>query len=532
MQNHVSAMVVIQRSRCQFAAHVSGSGRRARRRAAASSGTRSSGARKQQRDEHELLGRHVAAADTRSGRGDDRVADDEADDEQESASRSFGTSRAIATAAATKSSADTVLDHALARVHLCLAALARLPDEVLGQHHCAIVELMGGRPERARGECTRLRAQSSHARGSLCRREPPVARWDGRQLAARGPRLRADEGRRDPRALPVASSRSASTCACPRRRSCRRVYDPSVLLTTAGHAAVQAVLPRRGGAARRARLTSLPEVLPHGRHRGRRHDQAPPHLLRDARQLLGRRLLQAGRGGVRLGALDAGLRRSTRSGSGSPSSAATRSSGSGPTRRRSSAGARSASPTSGSSSSAARTTSGSPGRPARAGPARSSTSTAASASAPRTTGPATTPSASSSSGTSSSCSTSCTPDGSLDRAAHAEHRHRHRASSAWRRSSRASSRSSRPTCSGRSCELGEELLGPLVRPGRRDHPRARRARRPRPRRRVPDGRRRGALERGPRLRAAPDHAPRDAPGRTCSASRARSCRSSTSASSR
>ena len=73
--------------------------------------------------------------------------------------------------------------------------------------------------------------------------------------------------------------------------------------------------------------------------------------------------------------------------SGSPSSAATRSSGSGPTRRRSSAGARWACRTSASSCSAARTTSGSPARPGPAGRARSSTSTAASTSAPRTTGP-------------------------------------------------------------------------------------------------------------------------------------------------
>ena len=40
----------------------------------------------------------------------------------------------------------------------------------------------------------------------------------------------------------------------------------------------------------------LPEGLPHGRPRRRRHDRAPPHVLRDARQLLDRRLLQA-RGG-------------------------------------------------------------------------------------------------------------------------------------------------------------------------------------------------------------------------------------------
>ena len=43
------------------------------------------------------------------------------------------------------------------------------------------------------------------------------------------------------------------------------------------------------------RADHLPEVLPHRRHRERRHHHAPPDLLRDARQLLDRRLLQAGR---------------------------------------------------------------------------------------------------------------------------------------------------------------------------------------------------------------------------------------------
>ena len=66
-------------------------------------------------------------------------------------------------------------------------------------------------------------------------------------------------------------------------------------------------------------------------------------------------------------------------------------------------------PTSGSCGWAARTTSGSRARPARAGRARSSTSTAALDFGPDATARATTPSASSSSGTSSSCSTSCTP---------------------------------------------------------------------------------------------------------------------------
>ena len=166
-----------------------------------------------------------------------------------------------------------------------------------------------------------------------------------------------------------------------------RSYDPIGPAHDRRHAALQALLPRRGGAAR-ARLTALPEVLPHDRHRERRHDAPPPHLLRDARQLLDRRLLQGGRGRVRARAVDGGLRASTAERHlDHASSGATRSSGSGPTRRRSSAGARSACPTSASSCSAARTTSGSRARPAPAGPARSSTSTAAPTSARTRTGP-------------------------------------------------------------------------------------------------------------------------------------------------
>ena len=51
----------------------------------------------------------------------------------------------------------------------------------------------------------------------------------------------------------------------------------------------------------------VPEVLPHDRHRERRQRRAAPDLLRDARQLLDRRLLQGGRGRVRAGVLDPGL---------------------------------------------------------------------------------------------------------------------------------------------------------------------------------------------------------------------------------
>ena len=58
------------------------------------------------------------------------------------------------------------------------------------------------------------------------------------------------------------------------------------------HDADEALVQGRGGAAAPPRL-HLPEVHPHGRHRERRQDRPPRHLLRDAGQLLLRRLLQA-----------------------------------------------------------------------------------------------------------------------------------------------------------------------------------------------------------------------------------------------
>ena len=80
-QNQESGMVVIQRSRCHSPRTNSGTiGEHGGERA--SSGTRLSGARKQQRDEDELLGRHVEVAVLEAHARDDRVADDQADDEQ------------------------------------------------------------------------------------------------------------------------------------------------------------------------------------------------------------------------------------------------------------------------------------------------------------------------------------------------------------------------------------------------------------------------------------------------------------------
>ena len=68
----------------------------------------------------------------------------------------------------------------------------------------------------------------------------------------------------------------------------------------------------RPGEAAAPPADDLPEVLPDGRHRQRRLDVPAPHVLRDARQLLDRRLLQAAARRVRVGALARGLRVRTR----------------------------------------------------------------------------------------------------------------------------------------------------------------------------------------------------------------------------
>ena len=106
--------------------------------------------------------------------------------------------------------------------------------------------------------------------------------------------------RRDPRAVPelLRGARPQAPAV--------RVADPAQRPLDAahqrGHAPAQAVLHRpRDAAAHPPDL--VPEVLPHARHRRGRHHQAPPDLLRDARQLLDRRLLQAGRGRDGVGVL-------------------------------------------------------------------------------------------------------------------------------------------------------------------------------------------------------------------------------------
>ena len=182
------------------------------------------------------------------------------------------------------------------------------------------------------------------------------------------------------------SSRSAGTCACPRRRSFRASYDPTVLLTTAG---MQPFKPYFRGEEEppSRRLTSCQKCFRTTDIEDVGTDPPAPHVLRDARQLLGRRLLQAGRRRVRLELSTQGFGLRPRATSGSPSSAATRSSGSG---RRGGDRVLACDRRAGRADRAARaatTTSGSRARRARAGPAPSSTWTAAPTSAPTTTGP-------------------------------------------------------------------------------------------------------------------------------------------------
>ena len=174
--------------------------------------------------------------------------------------------------------------------------------------------------------------------------------------------------------------------------------DTSTLLTVAGMQQFKPYFEGREEPPAR-RLTSSQRTLSHRRHRGGRDHEAPPHLLRDARQLLDSattsRLSRCG---------SAGSSRpegsgSTPSRSGSRSSRATRPSGSAPTRNRSRSGARSACPTSGSCACRRPTTSGRGARPAPAARARRCTSTVAPSSEPTTCAQATTRIATSSTGT-------------------------------------------------------------------------------------------------------------------------------------
>ena len=281
------------------------------------------------------------------------------------------------------------------------------------------------------------------------------------------------------------------------------------------HGAVQERLHRAGAAALFARR-DLAEMRARRRQAQRprqcRLHRAPPHLLRDARQFLLRRLFQGARDRACLEPDHQGVRACRRTASRSPSIT--------PTTRRPPSGRRSPGcRRSASSASPPATISGRWATPARAARARrSSTTTARTSPAARPAARTRTATASSRSGTSSSCSSSRSrrtsastlPRPSIDTgmgleriAAVLQGEHDNYDIDLFRALIRAS----------------EEATGVH---GRGQEPREPpRHRRPSARVELPDRRRRAAVQRGPRLRAAPHHAPRHAP---CPAARRRASR--------
>ena len=125
---------------------------------------------------------------------------------------------------------------------------------------------------------------------------------DPPHLVESGSRGLRDDFRRDPPQLHGLLRRARACCRALGvaralgARPVRAAHDRR-------YAAAQAVLPGRGETAR-ASSDVHPALLPRGRHRRGRLDGPAPHVLPDDGQLLIRRLLQAGRSGDGLRALD------------------------------------------------------------------------------------------------------------------------------------------------------------------------------------------------------------------------------------
>ena len=224
-----------------------------------------------------------------------------------------------------------------------------------------------------------------------------------------------------------------------------------------------------------------------------------------------RRLLQAGRGRVRVGAVAGGLRLRPGADLDHRLRGRRRSSAWGPTRRPSRRGCPSASRASGSSRARGRRTSGRRARSARAARARSSTSTAASTSAPPDD----------------------LPGGENERfleywnLVFMQYNQdpenvlvplpKQNIDTGLGLNRMALIQQGTQTIFETDqflplIRLGEELSGRTLRRGRGHRPRAAHPRRPHPRHVLPGRGRRRAVQRGPRLRAAPPDAPRGAPG--------------------
>ena len=251
----------------------------------------------------------------------------------------------------------------------------------------------------------RAARRCASARPSSAARAPTAPRLNGaRAIRVPAGRLGCRHERHRSCAAPgTSSSPSASTRSC-RRPSLIPTHPTAPDVHQLGDDAVRPVLPRRGaGALRPAAGGRRPEVRAGRRQaqRPRRHrpHAAPPQLLRDARQLELRRLLQGRGHHLGLGAAHRGARPRRRPHVGHRPRQRRR--GRGHLGRRGRASPPSA------SSGSTRTTSGRWATPARAGRARRSSGTTAPTSAPTAARPTRRPrTATSRSGTSCSCSTS------------------------------------------------------------------------------------------------------------------------------
>ncbi len=116
---------------------------------------------------------------------------------------------------------------------------------------------------------------------------------------------RDDQLRRDPQHVPGVLRVPRASAAAVGLAGAGRLR-PFGAVHRSGYASAQALLPGCRAAAAQPR-DDLPDVFPDAGHRDHRHHHPAPDAVRDARQLLVRRLLQARGRAVRLGALDAGV---------------------------------------------------------------------------------------------------------------------------------------------------------------------------------------------------------------------------------